>query len=153
MPTEWFDLPDNFNDSVSMASALIKCNVLLDKHDFEAAKMLAKRILTEADNIIEVYKNELRCELLFLEIIGERRPDEIENLYTDDLKKYIQASRSQLSKNRLAYAYQKLVARNETETKKELVRFNKVCLTTPHKGELELERELIGIIDDCAIQS
>jgi hypothetical protein len=150
MPAEWSELPNNFNDSLSVAFALTHFNLLLDKHDFKAAKDFAERILTEADKIIEVYKNELRCELLFFEIIEECRTEEIERLYTDDLKKYMKASSTQLSKRRLAYAYQKLVAFNEGEAEKELVKFNKTCLTTPYKGELALEQELIYIVNDKA---
>ncbi|MCL1820213.1 MAG: hypothetical protein FWG36_06120 [Oscillospiraceae bacterium] len=147
MPPEWSELPEDFNDPISVTIAINRMNVSIDNHDFTAAKELAQRILNEGSKILEIYKNELRCELLFLEIIGERRPEEIERLYTKNLAKYIKASGSQMSKRRLMYAYHKLVTRDEAETVKALKMYEKVRLAYPYKGELELERELIEIID------
>jgi IS1 family transposase len=125
----------------------------MDKHEFAEARTFAEQTLAKAEKAVELYKNELRCELLFLEIIGQRRPEEIERWYTNDLKKYIKASRSQVAKSRLIYAYQKLIERNESATRKALAEFNKACLNTPYKGELVLEQELLGIIDELAVSA
>ena len=152
MPAEWSELPEDCNDPLTVTIALNHFNYLMDTHDFEAAKELAGKIVTEADKILEVYKNELRCELLFLEIIGERRQEEIERLYTGKLKKYIKASGSHLSKRRLMYAYSKLVTRDEAEISKALNKLNKTFKSYPYSGEVELERELAGIIDELAKQ-
>jgi len=150
MPAEWSELPEDFNNPLTVMIALAQFNRLMDNHDFKSAREFAERILAEADRILEIYKNELRCELLFFEIIGECRHEEIERLYTNNLKKYIKASGSHLSKCRLMYAYSKLVTHNEADTSKALKRLHKTFLTFPYKGELELEREMVGIIDSLA---
>ncbi len=150
MPEAWFELPGSYDNSLSVSSALLHLSVLLDRHEFKVAKAFAEETLVKAAHAAELYKNELRSELLFLEIITEHCLDKIEELFTNDLKKYLKASRSQPSKIRLTYAYQKLVLRNESAAKKELAAFNKACLTAPYRGEIVFERELIEVVDTIA---
>ncbi|MCL2081534.1 MAG: M50 family metallopeptidase [Oscillospiraceae bacterium] len=152
LPAEWFEFADDydFNDSVLANVATMGLGRLIDRHDFDGAKILAERILDKGDKLIELLKNEARCELLFLEIIGEpcqERQEAIDRLYTPELIKYIKASRTQLSKHRLMYAYEKLVAGDEKKVERALGVFNKTCRAYPFSGDRESERELIEIID------
>lgn len=144
LPAEWSLHSDEFGSSLSTTSALIHCSILSDNHNFAEARELTEKILTEAD-IFEYQKNELRCDLLFFEIILERRREEIDRLYTDKLRKYISQSRNHPCRLRLLYAYSKLVEPNEEEAAKTLEEFNKACGTYPY--ETESEREYIAIID------
>ena len=98
-----------------------------------------------------MYKNEFDCELLFLEIIGERRQEEIERLYTNELKEYIKASKYMISKIRLQYAYEKLVAQDNPNAEKTLKRFESAAAKYPFAGEVESERELIEIVEKQSI--
>jgi CRISPR/Cas system-associated exonuclease Cas4 (RecB family) len=150
MPAEWMDPVGDDDNHLTMSLELARLNCLMEEHEFERAKEFILTFMAKYDKMLGIYKKELQCELLFFELIGERRTDEIDRLYTKELKKYINASRSQLSKCRLMYAYAKLVSKNETESKKALDRFNKASRRTPFKGEIELERELVEIIDDVA---
>ena len=152
LPEEWFVFPEDydFNDTLSANIATMGLARLIDCHKFDEAKIFAETILSKGDKLIELLKNEIRCELLFLEIICEKRPDEIERLFTTELKKYIMASKTHLSKHRLMYAYEKLVSQNDENAKKSLVIFNKICLAYPFSGERESEKELIGIIEGLA---
>jgi hypothetical protein len=152
MPAEWFDLPDDYNNQISASTAISQFSYLMDNHNFKEAKEFGEKILSEADQILELHKNELCCELLFLEIIGDKHKEEIDRLYTKDLKRYIKAAKSQLPKQRLLYAYAKLIALDETEAKKVLEKFNGLCLTYPFTGEIEAERELIAIVDNLEIK-
>jgi hypothetical protein len=77
-------------------------------------------------------------------------PEEIERLYTAKLKKYIKNSKTHLSKHRLMYAYEKLFTEDAEKAAKALKAFNKTCLAYPFAGDIECERELIGIIDGFA---
>lgn len=83
-----------------------------------------------------MYKMELRCELMFLKIIAGKR-DEAKGLYTKELKKYITATSSFLSRHRLMYAYHTLMEKNTDKAEKELQIFNKIKKTHPYKGEIE----------------
>jgi len=157
LPEEWFDFSENydFNDAIMANIATMGLSRLIDAHDFCAAKKLAEEILDKGDKLIELLKNEARCELLFLEIIEEpsqERTDKIEKLFTPELEKYIKASKTHLSKYRLMYAYEKLVLHDDEKSKKTLAAFNKICLVYPHTGDCESEKELVSIIDNLAAE-
>ncbi|MDR1588604.1 MAG: hypothetical protein LBS51_00210 [Oscillospiraceae bacterium] len=153
MPAEWFDIPDDgLNDTITTVIALYRFSYLLDKHDFAEAKILAELLLNGADKMLEIHKTELRCELLFLEIIGECRVEEIERIYDKKLKNYIKATGVYVSHQRLLYAYEKLVVNDEGNAQKVLDRFQKACLTYPNVGEIESERDLIEVIDNIALK-
>jgi preprotein translocase subunit SecA len=147
MPEEWYEWPEDFNNPIAVVSAATRCGVLMDRHDFEGARELYAKLLNEADEIAELQKNVIRCELLFLEIIGQCREEEIKRLYTDELKKYMKSGAFQISKQRTLYAYAKLAEADGAKAAKELEKFNKGCLSYPYEGDLESERELIKIID------
>ena len=128
-------------------------NWLMDRHEFAEAKVLAENLLSKSDKLIDVQKNELRCELLFLELIGECRKEEIERLYTADLKKYIKATSIYTSRQRLLYAYAKLFLNDATEAAKALAKFSKNCLSHPFDADIIHDRELIALVDELADQS
>ena len=148
LPVEWFDMPNDsdLNDVMLASAAIFRFNYLMDRHEFEEGKTLAEHLLNKADKMLEVHKNELRCELLFLEIIGECRKEEISRLYDRQLKKYIKATGSYVSRQRLLYAYARLVSHNDTEAEKAYEQFNKSCTTHPNAGDIVSERELIELI-------
>ena len=157
LPTEWFNFSESydFNDVILANLATMGVSRFIDAHDFCAAKKLAVEILDRGDKLIGLLKNETRCDLLFLEIVGEpsqERKDEIERLFTPALEKYIKASKTHLSKHRLMYAYAKLVLFDDEKAKQTLAVFNKVCLVYPYTGDRESEQELISIIDNLAVE-
>ena len=153
-PSEWFELSENydFNNPVLANAAAMGLSRLIDSHDFNGAKILAEKILNKGDKLIELLKNEVRCELLFLEIIGEpcqtARQEKADRLYTSELSKYIKASKTQLSKHRLMYAYEKLVSRDAQKEEKAFEAFQKACRAYPFSGDRESERELMEIVDN-----
>jgi hypothetical protein len=150
MPVDWSALPDDFNNPITFSASLLKFNYLHDMQQFGEAKTFAEHILANTKNILEVYKNELNCELLFFEIIGDKNPEKIEALFTRGLHDYIKASVTHVSKHRLTYAYEKLVTQNEKEAAAALERFNRACITFPYAGEVASEREIIAFIDNLA---
>lgn len=154
MPKEWFVWPDDssLNDPLISGIAVFSCNYYHDKHNFEKARELSEYLLKNAPNMLEVYKNELRCEILFYELIGQCRQEVIDNLYTKQLKKYIKATSSYISRKRLMYAYEVLVTKNEEEINKRLADFNMVAKTYPYKVEVEGEREILDIIDNISLE-
>ncbi|MCL2037280.1 MAG: M50 family metallopeptidase [Oscillospiraceae bacterium] len=149
LPEEWFVFSEdyNFNDAISGNLATLGVWRLIDCRKFDEAKALAEKIISKGDKLIELLKNEARCELLFLEIITEKSQDEIGRLFTSELKAYIKASKTHLSKHRLMYAYEKLVSQNDEKAQKCLETFNKICLVSPYASDCESEKELINVVD------
>jgi hypothetical protein len=149
MPPEWAEYEGEISDvtTISVTPLIIKLAILADNHKFEEARELAGKIIKEAKNMMDVQKNELIIELMFLEIITERREEEINKLYTEDIKKYITQTPFLITRHRFTYAYAKLISLDETEAEKALEKFNKYCLSYPFAGEIETEKELIEIIN------
>lgn len=147
------DLCDKNNNALVVNVATQHFDRLIDRHEFKEAKAFGENLLSKAGKMIDVQKNELRCELLFLELIDECNKEEIERLYTADLKKYIKATSIYPSRQRLLYAYAKLFLNDASEAVKVLAKFNKTCLSHPFDGVIILERELIALVDDLANQS
>ena len=148
------DLCDKNNNALVINVATQRFDQLIDRHEFIEAKAFGENLFSNAVKMIDIQKNELRCELLFLELIGECRKEEIERLYTADLKKYIKAtSMYYTSRQRLLYAYAKLFLNDATEAVHVLTKFNKTCLSYPFDGEIIRDHELIALVDDLANQS
>ena len=155
IPAERFSFLDNVNLSDNKNVAVMSAEInrfewLVDRHDFKEAKAHAEHLLHTAPKMIDIHKNELLCELLFLELIGECRKEEIACLYTPAIKKFIKATSSYPSKQRLMYAYAKIFLNDEAEAMKTLEKFNKNCLSYPFDGEIARDREMIRLIDDVA---
>ena len=138
------------NNSVIASARTFQIGWLMDMQRFKEAKNFIEHFLKSTEKLPEIYKNELNCELLFLELIDECRKEEIERLYTEDLQKYIKATASYMSRQRLLYAYFKLFLNDETQATKTLEKFNKTCTFTPLIGEIAAERELIELVDNLA---
>lgn len=146
MPEEWFSIPDDadLNNPLICSLAVFDCNRAVDCMDFEKAKKLGEFILEHAPKMIGVHKNELLCDLLFCKIIGQNRKEEIDKIYTKELKQYIKATSAYPSRQRLLYAYELLVEKDNEKVVKRLETFDKITKTAPHKCEVESERELIA---------
>jgi len=147
------DLCDKNNSALVISVAIQHFGQLIDKHEFTEAKAFGENLLSKAEKMIEVHKNELRCELLFLELISECNKEKIERLYTKDLKKYIKATSTYTSRQRLLYAYAKLFLNDAVVAANVLAKFNKACLSYPFNGGIILDNELIALIDDLADKS
>ena len=153
MPEEYFELPDNadLNNPLIVSIGVFKCNRLHDKKDFNKAKEYSKYLIDNAPGLLGIHKNELLCEMLFYEIIGLCRKDEIEKIYTKELQEYIKNTSVYVSRSRLMYAFEIFVNNDEISAIKELKQFNKIANNFPFTGDVESEREIIEFIDNLAV--
>ena len=157
IPVEEFNFLDgiHLNDDQRNHALVIgvetnKFQWLLDRNEFSEAKILAEHLINTTDKMLEIQKSELLCELLFLELIGECRKEEIERIYTSKLKKYIKTASSYVAVQRLLYAYSKLFLHDDAKAAKTLEKFNKACLSYPFAGEISGNREMIELVDVLA---
>lgn len=146
--SEYFELPPNadLKDPLICAIGVLKCNYLHSQKRFNEARHLSLELLKNASGLPGIYKNELQCELLFYEIIGECREEEIDRLYTGALKQYIIQTSSYVSRRRLLYAYEKIAKKNQGAAERQYGEFEKVAPHYPYAGEVEDERELIELV-------
>ena len=152
-PASWFDGLDldQLADPMMANLAAMRYNYLLDQGAFQEARALARRLL-DTPNMLELFKNEMRCELLFFELIFECREDEIKRLYTADLKAYINATSAHAARQRLLYAYARLFLKDAAQGLVHLALFHKACAKSASLGEIPGEQELIAYIDQIAQQ-
>lgn len=91
----------------------------LAKGEYEKARECSKK-LYQTDGVLELFKNEARCDLLYHEIMGECRADEIERLYDDKMKGYMKATSCYPSRKMLMYAYYLIYKDDEAQATREL---------------------------------
>lgn len=147
MPIEWFYVKDeaDLNSPMVTAIRMMEANYYHDKLDFKRAKNIYEDILKNTPNILKLYENEIKCELLFYEILNNNI-EKVNELYTKDLKNYIKLTECYVSRNRLMYAYNLIVLKDKEQANKILVEFKKIKKTYPAKGEIASEEEVISFM-------
>lgn len=151
MPREWFRLPEGeeLSDPICCAMGVMLYNFCFDVHEFDEAEQTINYMLN-APGLLDVEKNELLCELLFLRVLRGAPKEEIDSLLTPKLNKYIKATANYVSRRRLAYAYQLLYLKNYSTAQKCLEVFERTAATYPYSAETENEREIIEIVKQKA---
>ena len=151
MPREWFRLPEGeeLSDPIFCAMGVMLYNFCFDMHEFDEAEQTINYMLN-APGLLDVEKNELLCELLFLRVLRGAPKEEIDSLLTPKLDKYIKATANYVSRRRLAYAYQLLYLKNYSTAQKCLEVFERTAATYPYSAETENEREIIEIVKQKA---
>ncbi|MCL2368602.1 MAG: hypothetical protein FWC72_06370 [Oscillospiraceae bacterium] len=151
-PTAWFDWVDmeQLRDPLVASAALLKYNYLLDRMDLVEARAFAKGVLGSTEQLLNVHRNELLCELMFHELIGACRKSEIDRLSTGELKNYMDSTSTYASRQRLLYAYSRLFMRNADTAARHLKLFEKACAQSASLGEIPGERELVALVDAIA---
>lgn len=154
LPLEWFLVEEgaDFTNHLTASMKINEGNWYMDHQQFEKTKECFQFLLQPEIHLIEVYRNELNCELLFIEIITNGEKEKIEELYTKKLKQYIKATSCYVSRRRLMYAYYKLIEKDMEKAEKALQEFEKTTKTYPIKGEILMEQDLIKYIDRIKVE-
>ncbi len=144
----FFEGGDPDGDIFQAAVSIMGATRELDRHDFDSAMELYQQ-LCDNEKLIDLYKNECKCELLFTKIITGAPKDEVEELYTKDLKKYVMLTESfYITRKRLLYAYYLITENDKKSADKEYDLAVKMKKSYPAKGEYDSEMALIEFIKD-----
>lgn len=154
MPEELFHVSEKKSICPSYSAVLSFINLqrILDGAQFDETLNAINKLLSDPDGLTNTHKNELRCEALFIELITQNREDKINELLSNELRRYIKRTRNFLSKRRLLYAYELLHEKNKATAAKQFEKFKKLADNTPYTAEAESEKELISIINKNAFQ-
>lgn len=153
IPEALFEIPgeqsveSSGGDPLIDALLVFRFQRLMDQKCFDEAVDLGRK-LEASGKILPLYQNAIRVELLFLELIGPCRKEEVERLYDKDLKKYLKGIRSYPSAHRVLYAYGLLYQKDEKAAAAELAAFEKAMNTFPVPGDIRAERELMKEITE-----
>jgi len=94
--------------------------------------------------MVEVHKHLLNTDRIYCELVGENRAEKIEELYTEELQKFLRAMKKSPSTYRIQYLYAKYVEKDEKKAAAALAGFEKVAKTYPYPHEIAGEREMIA---------
>lgn len=150
MPLENFtvkgdlDLSNPLNTSIK----LIEYAWYLDNMDLERAKECIDSLIPYLDKIIPVYKYEINCERIFLELVGNCNKAFIDELYDKNLKKYIKASKYMIGKKRIHMAYEAFYNEDKDKALKRYEEGKKMVRKYPIKGETDMELMLLQWLKD-----
>lgn len=153
MPEEWFALPEqpNYGRYMHMYAAMLREGLYMDRKELAQATECLELIRPFAPNLTMLYRLEWQCEMLFCELMGPRRPDEVEALYTKGLQKYIKkCERYQLGKKRLLYAYALLVEKDADKAERFFAEAKRLAERSPNTGEAKSELELMEWVREMA---
>lgn len=111
----------------------------LDNMDLESGKQCIDSFIPYIDKIPLLFKNEVNCERIFLELIGSCHKAFIDELYHKKLKRYVQASKFAMSKKRFLMAYEGFYNGNRNKALEHYETAKKLAQKYPIKGEADTE--------------
>lgn len=114
---------------------------LMDAKCFDEADAWGKKLI-RSKGLMDLFKNMVSVELLYLELIGPCREDVIRTRYSKPLKKYMKMVKDYPSTHRLNYAYAVRFAQDDEMAAKAEANFMKVIKKYPMLGEIATEKEL-----------
>lgn len=141
MPFEMFSLKEDadLSSPLNTAVGLMRYDWHLDNMDLEASKECIDSFNPCFSNIIPLYRNEINCEKIFLELVGDCDKEFIDKLYDKTLEKYIKAAKFMISKKRFLMAYEGFYNKDEDKALKYYEDLKQLAGKYPIKGEAEME--------------
>ena len=145
LPEEWFVMPEkeDMQNSLVATIAVFACNRLVDSGKYEEAAKEMAHLVNQKSGLVGIHKHMLNVDRIYCEMVGENRPEKLEELYTDDLRKMLKAMKTSPSTHRMQYLYAKYVEKDEKKAAAAMAEFEKVAKTYPYPHEIEGEREMI----------
>lgn len=129
----------DFSNPLKVSIYLLEYNWYLDQLSFDEARTCIAAFDQNEEDLPVVYKNEIDCERLFLELIQKADPFIVKNLYTEELQKYIKITTDLPNKKRLMMAYEAFYQKNEQQATEYYNQLLKTAAMYPVKAEAEME--------------
>ena len=150
MPLEMFKLKENSDlcNPMNTATRLIEYNWHLDNLNLESAKQSIDSFIPYFDKLIPLFRNEVNCERIFLELAGNCDKAIIDDLYDKNLKKYIKAAKYMISKKRLLMAYEGFYNEDKSKALKYYEDTKQLCKKYPVKGDADMELMIVEWIKE-----
>lgn len=150
MPDEWFTMPtdEEMKNSIVATRGVLACNRSMEEKRFDEADAMIAHLLAIESGTIDLYRDLLTCDRLYIELIGENRAESIERLLTDDLQKFMKTMCQFPSVLRVKYALALLSQKNVEEAEKIKEQFEMLAKSYPFVTDIQAERELMAIAAD-----
>ena len=144
VPDELFYEPtdEELSDPIVAGYATEVFNRYLDEGDYDKAEAWGWHILSVSVGILPVHKLALNGELMFLAILKGADTEIVDGFMTNDMKRYLKASKRSPSAARIGYAYEKSKG-NAAGAEKYRAQFEKTARRYPFEGDIRLEHRLL----------
>lgn len=141
MPLDIFKLEEgaDLSSPLNTAVGLMEYNWYLDNMDLDGARRSIDSFQPYLDKLITLYRNEINCERLFLELTGDCDRDFIDKIYDKDLKNYVKQAKYMLGKKRFLMAYEGFYNRKRDKASQYYADLKKLAEKYPVKGEADME--------------
>lgn len=148
LPLEWFTLKEkaDITKPLNTSIRLIEHTWHLDNGDLESAKKVLDSFLPYLNRLIPIYRFEINCERIFLELLGDCDKKLIDRLYDKELKKYVKRAKFMLSKKRLNIAYEGIYNEDKDKSLELYKEFKELVRNSPNKGDANIETSLVDLV-------
>lgn len=145
MPEEWFEKPEDEDmDNVMVAAlAVFRCNRLMSEMRIKQAYREMDQLIEGENAVLGIHKKLLTVDCMYCEMVTHNRVNVVENMLTDDMKKFLNTMRRFPSVIRMAYTHTLLVEGNEEKAKMVRSKFDEICRTYPHQHEIAEENRFM----------
>lgn len=145
LPLEMFKLRENsdLSNPLNTAVRLMEFNWHLDNMDFGSAKQCIDSFVPYLDKVALLFRNEINCERMFLELAYNCDKNFIDNLYDKNLKKYVKAAKFMIGKKKLLMAYEAFYNEDKNKALKYYEETKQLAKKYPIKGEADMELMLV----------
>jgi len=150
LPIEELNL-ENHEDLLNplvTSTQLFRYNHYLDHMDFENAQESLDVLTPYIDELIPVYQNEVKLEWMFLELIGENRPEIVNSLFDESFNQYIQTTANWLNRKRFFMAYEWFHNQNADKAMENYQQLVELVAIHPNTGEATMEMGLGNWLKD-----
>lgn len=128
--------------NVSIANALnYQAAMYFVEGNYDKAYELQKYIL-DTPGVLQIIRNEAKCECLFYEIVHTQNKEKVEELYDKELQQYVKATAIYPSRQRLLHAYYHLYMKDEKKANEAYEKLKKLVDTYMIKADALMELEV-----------
>ena len=152
MPDEWFVFPSDaaMKNSMVATRGVFACNRLMDAEKYAEADTMMAHMLSIESGMVGLHRSLLICDRMFIELIGEKRSDVIENMLTKEQKQFMKAMKRFPSVLRTEYALALLFEKDAAKAEKVKAEFEKVAKSYPYVQDVDSERDLLRLAESKA---
>lgn len=120
---------------------------------YKEAKASINNIKNKVEKLNQIQLEVFKGEELFLDILMGKDIIEIEKAHKENIDIYRNIANSNISMNRIMYAYELVVNEKVKESNYYLNRLNNIFKTYPFAGEIALEEELIKRVNELYLKN
>lgn len=118
IPDKLFEGADPAGEIGKVQLAMVEASRYFERFDFTAASKIYESVLSN-EKIPSLFINECKCELMFCYIMTGESDSKIDELYDNDLKKYIHITEKfMITRPRLMYAYYYIYKKDNAQADK-----------------------------------